>query len=83
MIALAEGSRSRRSRGGVVPSMDGSADDEVLAFAEHLQEHAPLGLDGKEAFRMANAQHEHHKTATMRKAVEIAVRELLLMTKAA
>ena len=68
---------------GVLPAMDGAADDEVFAFADHLKRHAPLGIDGKEALRRANAQQAEFRAATTRKAVEIAMRELLQGLKAA
>lgn len=56
--------------------MAGSEQDDILDFAEHLQSKAPLGIDGKEAFRMANAQAPEHKIDTLRMAIQIAMREL-------
>ena len=78
MIAFAEGfgRPQRPSRGGFSPSMAGSEHDDILDFAEHLQTKAPLGIDGKEAFRMANAQQPEHRIDTLRKAIEVAMREL-------
>lgn len=62
---------------GVSPSMSGADDTEVFELAEHLRTNAPLGIEGKEAFRMADAQRPEHRPATMRIAVEVAMRELL------
>ncbi len=56
--------------------MNGAENDEP-ALAEHLKEYAPLGSDGREALRMADAQQTELRAATVRKAVEIAMQELL------
>lgn len=78
MIAFAQNFKERPSRGGFSPSMKGSEHDDVLDFAEHLQANAPLGMDGKEAFRMANAQAPERKIDTLRIAIQVAMRELAM-----
>jgi len=83
MIAFAQNFSSKPSPRGVDPSMDGSEDYEVLVMADYLTQHAPLGLNGQEAIRMANAQQPEFRATTMRKAVEIAMRELLMELKTA
>lgn len=75
MIAFAEDYRKPVVI-GFSPSMAGSETDEVMFLANHLQENAPLGPDGSEAFRMARAQAPHNQIATFRKAIEIAMGEL-------
>ncbi len=58
--------------------MHGAENDEP-ALAEHLSNHAPLGLDGREALRMANAEYlrADQKISMQTRAVEIAMQELL------
>ena len=78
MIAFAEGfgRPQRPSRGGFSPSMAGSENEDVMDFAKYLEANAPLGIDGREAFRMANAQHVDKQAATFRMAIQIAMGEL-------
>ncbi len=62
---------------GVSPSMEGATPDDIDALAQHLREHAPLGIDGKEAMRMARAQQPRYQIETTRFAIEISMRELI------
>ena len=76
MVALAE-NHEEPAVIGFSPSMKGSDADEITDFANHLQANAPLGPNGAEAFRMARAQAPHNQILTFRKAIEIAMSELV------